>query len=140
VIDDPTLLPQAIEELLRYESPVPAIARFAVADFELGGEQIRAGDSLNLLLCTANLDPAAITEPLTVDFDRGTKNHIDFGTGVHRCLGSHLARMELRIALEALHDRVADYRVDPERPPVYHNDGGVRTVEPLQLVFTKASA
>ena len=114
VIDDPALLPQAIEELLRYESPVPAVARFAVADFELGGEQIRAGDSLNLLLCTANLDPAAITEPLTVDFDRGTKNHIDFGTGVHRCLGSHLARMELRIALEALHDRVADYRIDPE--------------------------
>jgi cytochrome P450 len=136
VIDDPALLPQAIEELLRYESPVPAIGRFAVADFEVGGEQIHAGDSLQLLLCTANLDPAAIPEPLTVDFDRGTKNHIDFGTGVHRCLGSHLARMELRVALEALHERIRDYAIDPERPPVFHNDGGVRTVEPLHLVFT----
>ena len=105
VIDDPAFLPQAIEELLRYESPVPAIARFAVADFEIGGEQIRAGDSLNLLLCVANLDPASVPEPLTVDFDRGTRSHIDFGIGVHRCLGSHLARMELRVALEALHAR-----------------------------------
>jgi cytochrome P450 len=136
VVDDPTLLPQAIEELLRYESPVPAIARFAVADFEVGGEQILAGDSLQLLLCTANIDPAAVTDPLAVDFDRGTKTHIDFGTGVHRCLGSHLARMELRIALAALHERISDYAIDAERPPVYHNDGGVRTVEPLHLVFT----
>jgi cytochrome P450 len=140
VVDDPTLLPQAIEELLRYESPVPAIGRFAVADFEVGGEQIRAGDSLHLLLCTANIDPAVVNEPLTVDFDRGTKTHVDFGTGVHRCLGSHLARMELRIALAALHERIPDYAVDPEQPPVYHNDGGVRTVEPLHLVFTPASA
>jgi cytochrome P450 len=139
VIDDPSLLPQAIEELLRYESPVPAIARFAVSDFELGGEQIRAGDSLNLLLCVANLDPATVPEPLTVDFNRGARSHIDFGIGVHRCLGSHLARMELRVALEALHERVSDYAVDAERQPVYHNDGGVRTVEPLHLVFTPTS-
>ena len=115
VVDDPTLLPQAIEELLRYESPVPAIGRFAIEDFEVGGEQIHAGDSLHLLLCTANLDSAAVDDPLTVDFDRGTKTHIDFGTGVHRCLGSHLARMELRVALEALHERIADYAIDPER-------------------------
>ena len=140
VIDDPSLLPQAIEELLRYESPVPAIARFAVADFEIGGEQIRAGDSLNLLLCVANLDPAAVPEPLTVDFDRGTRSHIDFGIGVHRCLGSHLARMELRVALEALHARIPDYTIDSKLPPVYHNDGGVRTVEPLHLVFSAAPA
>jgi cytochrome P450 len=103
---------------------------------EPGGEQIRAGDSLNLLLCVANLDPAAVPEPLTVDFDRGARSHIDFGIGVHRCLGSHLARMELRVSLEALHERIPDYAIDGERPPVYHNDGGVRTVEPLHLVFT----
>jgi cytochrome P450 len=139
VIDDPALLPHAIEELLRYESPVPAVARFAVEDFDLDGEHIRAGDSLQLLLCVANLDSTAIPDPLTVDFDRGTKSHIDFGTGVHRCLGSHLARMELRVALEALHDRIPDYAIDPDRPPAYHNDGGVRTVEPLHLVFTPAS-
>jgi cytochrome P450 len=140
VIDGPTLLSHAIEELLRYESPVPAIARFATGDFELDGEQIHAGDSLRLLLCTANLDPVAIPEPLTVDFGRDTKSHIDFGTGVHRCLGSHLARMELRVALEALHARISDYAIDARRPPAYHNDGGVRTVEPLHLVFTPSSA
>jgi cytochrome P450 len=139
VIADPTLLPHAIEELLRYESPVPAVARFAIDDFDLDGERIHAGDSLQLLLCVANLDSAAISDPLTVDFDRGTKSHIDFGTGVHRCLGSHLARMELRVALEALHARIPDYAIDPDRPPEYHNDGGVRTVEPLHLVFTPSS-
>jgi cytochrome P450 len=136
VIEDPKLLPHALEELLRYESPVPATGRFATSDFELSGEQIHAGDSLRLMLCVANLDPAAIPEPLTVNFDRDTKSHIDFGTGVHRCLGSHLARMELRIAFEALHERLPDYVVDATRPPTYHNDGGVRTVEPLHLVFT----
>jgi cytochrome P450 len=139
VIADPSLLPHAIEELLRYESPVPAIARFAIDDFDLGGERIHAGDSLQLLLCVANLDSAAISDPLTVDFARGTKSHIDFGTGVHRCLGSHLARMELRVALEALHARIPDYAIDPDRPPEYHNDGGVRTVEPLHLVFTPST-
>jgi cytochrome P450 len=139
VIADPALLPHAIEELLRYESPVPAVARFAIEDFDIDGEPIHAGDSLQLLLCVANLDSAAIPDPLTVDFDRGAKSHIDFGTGVHRCLGSHLARMELRVALEALHARVSDYAIDPDQPPVFHNDGGVRTVEPLHLVFTPTS-
>lgn len=139
VITDPALLPHAIEELLRYESPVPAITRFATEDFDLDGEHIHAGDSLQLLLCVANLDAAAIPDPLSVDFTRGTKSHIDFGTGVHRCLGSHLARMELRVALEALHARIPDYAIDPEQPPAYHNDGGVRTVEPLHLVFTPTS-
>jgi cytochrome P450 len=136
VIDDPSLLPHAIEELLRYESPVPAITRFAIEDFQLAGEEIHAGDSLNLLLCVANLDPQAIPDPLTVDFTRDTKSHVDFGMGVHRCLGSHLARMELRVALEALHDRVPDYSLDPTQPPTYHNADGVRTVEPLHLVFS----
>jgi cytochrome P450 len=140
VLDDATLLPRAIEELLRYESPVPGIARFAVADFDLDGEQIRAGDSLNLLLCVANLDPDAVPDALEVDFTRSARSHIDFGLGVHRCLGSHLARMELRVALEALHARIPDYAIDPEQPPVYHNDGGVRTVEPLHLVFSPSSA
>lgn len=136
VIEDPRMLPAAIEELLRFESPVPAVARFAHADFELGGQQVCAGDQLNLMLCMANLDSDAVEDPLTVDFDRPTKRHIDFGTGVHRCLGSHLARMELRIALEVIHERIPDYSIDPDRPPRYNNDGGVRTVDPLHLVFT----
>jgi cytochrome P450 len=108
----------------------------------------RTGCALNVTLLSycdelhmgLNIDPAAVTDPLAVDFDRGTKTHIDFGTGVHRCLGSHLARMELRIALAALHERISDYAIDAERPPVYHNDGGVRTVEPLHLVFTPTGA
>jgi len=139
VIDDPALLPDAIEELMRYESPAPAVVRYATGDFEVAGEQIRAGDELKLLLSTANLDPSAIDDPLSVDFDRPKKNHISFGTGVHRCLGSHLARLELRIALQALHERIPDYAIDPARPPVYDNGGGVRVVEQLNLRFSPSS-
>ena len=140
-MDDPSLAPQAIEELLlRFESPVPAIARFARADFDLGTHRLHAGDQLNLMLCVANLDPDAIPDPLTVDFDRDTKSHVEFGRSLHRCLGSHLARMELRVALEVLHVWIPDYAVDPTRPAVYHNDGGVRTVDPLHLVFAPRPA
>lgn len=136
LIDDPSLLPIAIEELLRFESPVPAVARFAQTDIEIGGQQIRAGDQLNLMLCIGNLDGESIPDPLSVKFDRSATRHIDFGTGVHRCLGSHLARLELRVALQVLHERIPDYAIDPKRPPRYNNDGGVRSVDPLNLVFT----
>ena len=63
MIDDPALLPHAIEELLRYESPVPAVARFAIDDFEIGGEQIHAGDSLHCCSVSPTSIPAAIPEP-----------------------------------------------------------------------------
>ena len=61
----------------------------------------------------ANLDPAGFDDPLTVDFDRAAKRHIAFASGFHRCLGSHLARMELTVILGALHERIPDYTLDP---------------------------
>jgi cytochrome P450 len=135
LLDDPALLPTAIEELMRYETPVVAGGRYATADFEIGGEQIKAGDQLTVCWAAANLDGDGFDDALTVDFDRAAKRHIAFASGFHRCLGSHLARMELSVILGALHERIPDYALDPELAPGYNN-GMIRTVDPLPLVFT----
>ncbi len=135
LLDDPAVLPAAIEELMRFETPVVAGGRYATADFELAGEQIRAGDEITVCWAAANLDDDGFGHPLEVDFDRVAKRHIAFASGFHRCLGSHLARMELTVILTALHERIPDYALDPDREPGYNNTA-IRTVDPLPLVFT----
>ena len=135
VIDDPALLPAAIEELMRIQTPVVAGGRFATADFKIGGEQVRAGDQLRVVWAAANLDDESFDDPLAVDFERAANRHIAFASGFHRCLGSHLARLELRVALTALHERIPDYAPDPELAAGYNNVA-IRNVDPLPLVFT----
>ena len=83
----------------------------------------------------ANLDPEMFDQPTTVDFHRSPNKHIAFASGFHRCLGSHLARMELRVAMETLHARIPDYALDPANPPGLNNTA-IRNVDPLPLVFT----
>ena len=136
---EPTLLPAAIEELMRVHTPVVAGTRHATADFELGGVRIEKGDNLRLLWAAADMDPDGFPDPTKVDFDRNNNRHVAFASGFHRCLGSHLARMELRVAIETLHRRIPDYRPDPERTPGYRNKT-VRCVDPLPLVFTPATS
>jgi cytochrome P450 len=110
LVDDPTLIAGAVEELLRWESPVPSgVPRIATQDTELpNGMKVRAGTALMVNYGAANIDPAEFDDPFDVRFDRGTNRHIAFGAGVHRCLGSHLARRELRIALREWHRRIPD--------------------------------
>jgi cytochrome P450 len=134
----PTLLPAAIEELMRVHTPVVAGARHATADFELDGVRIEKGDNLRLLWAAADMDPEVFPDPTKVDFDRADNRHVAFASGFHRCLGSHLARMELRVAIETLHRRLPDYRPDPDGTPGYRNKT-VRCVDPLPLVFTPAA-
>jgi len=134
LVDEPGLLPAAVEELLRTEVPVPMGARFATADFELHGRQVKQGDMLAVFWAAANVDADAFPEPLAVEFDRPANRHITFAAGFHRCLGSHLARMELRAALGTWHERVPDYSIAPGQEPVYNHDG-VRMVDPLPLVI-----
>ena len=109
---DPTLWPGAIEELLRFESPVTEGGRIALVDLDLpSGEHVTAGTKMAISWHAANLDPAVFTDPLTVDFERAPNPHIAFASGFHRCLGSHLARMEMHVALEAWHERIPDYSI-----------------------------
>ncbi|TDV56005.1 cytochrome P450 [Actinophytocola oryzae] len=114
IIADPSLIPTAVEEILRvYAFVVPA--RKATRDVEIAGCPVRAGDMVMLPLAVSNRDPDRYENPLDVDPRRRTTNHIAFGSGPHRCLGSHLARLELNVALEEWHRRIPDYRVAPDQ-------------------------
>lgn len=135
LLADPSLIPAAMEELMRYESPVPAGQRYATEDIDLGdGLVVKAGEAIHAFWAAANVDPTAYPNPLVVDFERGRANHIVFASGTHRCLGSHLARMELRIATEELLKRVPDFHVTPGEELAYDNVA-VRTVTRLPISF-----
>lgn len=111
---DRSLLPQAIEEALRFEPPLLLTARVAIADTELGGVKIPAGSSVAPMLGSGNRDPRVYPDPDRFDIFRDPRQHISFGHGVHVCLGMHLARMETRVAVNALLDRLPGLRLDEE--------------------------
>lgn len=113
LVDDPDVIPGAVEELLRWETPVPSVVRWAREDATLGAEPVEAGHHVIVNLSAANLDPAVFTDPLEVRFDREVNRHLAFGGGVHRCLGSHLARRELAAALREWHRRIPEYSLSP---------------------------
>jgi cytochrome P450 len=103
---DPALLPQAIEEMIRWVTPVKHFMRTAVEDTELGGKTIRAGDGLALFYWSGNRDEAVFEDPFSFRIDRKPNPQLAFGNGVHLCLGLHLARLELRILFEELLPRL----------------------------------
>lgn len=111
--EDTELMPTAIEEFLRAYAPV-TMARLVAQDFEFHGQQMKEGDWLLLPFPSANRDPSAFQDPDEVRLDREQNRHAAFGLGIHRCLGSNLARMELRIALEEWMARYPDFELsDP---------------------------
>ena len=133
IAKDPSVIPAAVEELLRWESPVPGVPRMVVADTEVAGCPVKAGTMMMASLGAANVDPAEFDDPMTVRFDRSVNRHVGFGAGVHRCLGSHLARRELRVALREWHKRIPDYSLKPGID--LHYARGLRSVENLELVW-----
>lgn len=139
LVADPSLIPAAVEEIIRYESPVPQAQRYAEDDVDLGGGLvITAGEGVFAIWAAANVDPTMYSNPLEVNFERGRTNHIVFGSGTHRCLGSHLARLELRIATEELLKRIPDFQVSALEELVYDNVA-VRAATRLPITFTPQS-
>ena len=130
---EPALIPGAVEELLRWETPVTGVPRIATQDVTLHGCEIKRGEMVTFLLGAANTDAAHFRDSDRVDFDRERNLHLAFGAGPHRCLGSHLARMELRVALEEWHRRIPDYAIAPGATPVY--SPGIREVMHLPLIW-----
>jgi cytochrome P450 len=110
---DRDLMPQVIEEALRWETPLLTVARTAAEDVELGGVRIPAGGFVAISLGAANRDPARYPNPDSFDIYRKDKQHISFGDGAHKCLGIHLARLEMRVLLNAVLDRLPGVHLDP---------------------------
>ena len=110
-----------VEEALRLHSPVSAMPRWVTRDTELDGVGIPAGSLVYASFLAANRDEARFACPAHVDAGRkGIRNHAAFGAGVHYCLGAVLARLEMKVALERMLDRLAEVRIDESAPPVEH--------------------
>ncbi len=134
LLAEPALWGTAIEELLRYESPVQRGMRTARADLAVGGETIPAGTQFFVSWAAANLDESGVADALTLDPARRPNPHVAFGSGFHKCLGAHLARLELRVALERLHARLPDYTLVDEAGLSFK--GQPRVVSGLRLRWT----
>ncbi len=137
IVENPAVIPNAIEELLRWETPVMGVARVAVEETELGGCPIHKGDSVMIMLGSANTDETEFPDADEVRFDREVNRHIAFGGGVHRCLGSNLARLELRVALREWHKRIPEYEVEPGHTLVY--TPSIRSIEHFPMRFTASA-
>lgn len=125
----------AIEELLRWFSPALFGKRWAAKDLVVAGVEVPAGAELFAVASCANLDADIFEDPLTIDLTRSPNRHIAFASGPHRCLGSHLTRLELRVALDEFHRRIPDYEVTAGETPIRDN-AGVRRVKYLPLTWS----
>ncbi len=132
---DRSLFPQAFEEALRWEPPVTVILRRATRATELAGVPIEAGADLALLIGAANRDERKYPDPDRYDMFREQRPHVGFGFGVHVCLGMHLARMESRIAINTLLDRLGPFTLDPEAEPPHIEGMAFRSPLSLPVVF-----
>jgi cytochrome P450 len=111
ILTDPAVLPRAIEEFLRLYSLLIQDGRYVAQDIDFHGAPMKAGDMVSFSLIAANRDPRKFEQPDEFYVDRGVNPHIAFGLGPHRCLGMHLARRELHLAIEEWHSRIPDYRL-----------------------------
>ncbi len=133
LVADPTLIPAAIEELMRWETPVTGVPRVVKQRTTLHDVTLEEGQLVTLLLGAANVDEGEFPRPEEVDLGRERNRHVAFGSGPHRCLGSHLARMELQVAMEVWHERIPSYAIRPGETPRY--SPGIREVTYLPLVW-----
>jgi cytochrome P450 len=132
---EPGLIPTAVEEFLRYDSPVQLTYRMAGEDFEFGGKPIRKGQVVHLVLAAANRDPAQFPDPDRLDVGRTPNRHVAFGHGHHYCLGAFLARLEAQVAFEALLERFPTLRL--AGGPVEHQEHYIlRGLKSLPLAWT----
>jgi cytochrome P450 len=129
----PALIPDAVEEILRrytFTVPVRRVAKDAV----FHGVTLKAGDRVVLYLPAADLDPHEFPDPEGFSLERENKTHIAFNAGPHRCLGSHLARVELQILFEEILARLPEFRLNPEKPPHFHA-GNVLGIDTMHLIW-----
>ena len=132
----PELIPEAVEELLRLEPPFIAIARTATCDTEIGGQPVKEGEKVLIYWASANRDGAEFACPAAFDPERSSNRHLSFGAGPHRCAGSNLARMNLRVAVNELVHRLDDIRLDEDAEPIVFHSVLSRAPLAVPITFT----
>lgn len=135
---DPTGIAMAVEEMLRWVSPIKTMARTATRDVEVHGAHIAAGDKVVLLYPSANRDESVFERPFEFDLARDPNEHLAFGFGSHYCLGNSLARLELRVMFETLLERLGDLALDSDVEPARRPANFVSGYETLPVHFTPA--
>jgi cytochrome P450 len=133
---DPAYLTRACEEFLRYFTPLQTNARTVTTDTELGGQTLAARDRLLVSWAAANHDPAEFANADSMVLDRFPNRHVAFGVGIHRCLGSHIARMEIKVMLREVCRRLTEYRIDREAAQQYPTVGFINGWVNLPVTFT----
>jgi pimeloyl-[acyl-carrier protein] synthase len=133
--DDSSLIPSAVEELLRYESPSQHTARLAPADVELGGKQIKKRQAVIAVMGAANRDPERFPDPDRLDIERKDNRHVAFGWAAHFCFGAQLARIEGQIALATLLRRLPNLALDTTTPLRWRDNLGLRGLTALPVHF-----
>jgi cytochrome P450 len=136
---EPGIIPDVIEELLRLDGPTALVPRVTSQDVELGGQVIPAGAMVHVALGAADHDGDAFPDPDAVEFGRGDR-HLAFGAGPHRCLGAHLARMQMRAVLEEWHARIPSYRLAEGERPTATWPSPLIGLDQVKLVFAPAPA
>lgn len=130
----PALLPTAVNEFLRYDSPVQFVRRIAAQPLELGGQQIKAEDNVIILLGAANRDPKEFENPEQLDIKRTKNKHLAFGHGIHHCLGSSLAQLEGEIAIGTVIRRFPNLKL-AEKEPQYKTPFSLRGLKQMHVTF-----
>jgi cytochrome P450 len=138
LLEEPSLLPAACEEYLRWTSVNETLTRTCTRDTELAGQHIERGDFVMVSWLGANFDPKMFGEPYDVDFTRGTNPHLAFGVGTHRCIGLHVARALFQLMLGEVLTRIPDYRVDRENTRFYQGNPELYGVVKMPVTFTPA--
>jgi cytochrome P450 family 142 subfamily A polypeptide 1 len=135
--DPAGLMPGAVEEMLRWVSPIKNMARTAIRDVELAGAHIKEGQELLLLYASANRDEAVFDEPEMFDITRSPNPHMAFGFGAHFCLGNQLARLELRVMVERVLARMPDLRLAVDRSALRRRPANfISGIEEMPVEFT----
>jgi cytochrome P450 len=136
LISEPEILPRAIEEFIRFAGSIHGLHRTVAEEVELSGQKFCPGEAIVVNYASANRDAAEFPDPDRCVLDRQANRHLGFGAGVHRCLGSNLARLEFRIGVEQALSRLPDYVLEPGAEAVFHGNSLTRGYRLIPVVFT----
>jgi cytochrome P450 len=136
LISEPELVPRAVEELIRYAGSIHGLHRTVTEDIEVSGHTFRAGDTIVVNFAAANRDETVFPEAGRCVLDRHDNRHLGFGAGVHRCLGSNLARLEFQVGVERVLSRIPDFRLAPGAEAEFHGNSITRGFRSVPVEFT----